>query len=216
MIKNGYGFNFKKDSRRVITDSRDSKIVILDMENDSYYLKLDVANASVFSVTKDEDDSMKLHKRIGHFNYKTLKHMNTTKLVRDMPPISEVDISEFDIKDTNDTNVLRTRSLIEPEIYMDASKHSEWIDAMKAKLEEEIYVKQPQGFEVVGQDEIFYRPYKALYGHKQTPRAWFAKIDSPYLNHNLRRSSTENPMQHGRSKHINVKCHAIREAEKNS
>nr|GEW01211.1 40S ribosomal protein S18 [Tanacetum cinerariifolium] len=170
--------------------------------------------------------SMKLHKRIGHFNYKTLKHMNTTKLVRDMPPISEVDISEFDIKDTNDTNVLRTRSLvdvyescnsvIEPEIYMDASKHSEWIDAMKAKLEEEIYVKQPQGFEVVGQDEKFYRPYKALYGHKQTPRAWFAKIDSPYLNHNLRRSSTENPIQHGRSKHINVTYHAIREAEKNS
>ena len=96
-----------------------------------------------------------------------------------MPPISEVETPEFDIKNTNDTNVLRTRplvdvyescnSVIEPEIYMDASKHFEWIDAMKAELEEEIYVKQPQGFEV-GQDEKVYQPYKALYGPKQAPR----------------------------------------------
>ncbi|GJW56811.1 retrovirus-related pol polyprotein from transposon TNT 1-94 [Tanacetum coccineum] len=130
MIKNGYGVNFKKDSQCVITDSHDSKIAILDMVNYSYYLKLDVANASAFSVT--EDDSMKWDKRNGHFNYRTLKHMNTTKLVRDMPPISEVDISEFDIEDVTDTDVLRTRplvdvyescnSVIEPKSYMDASK----------------------------------------------------------------------------------------------
>ncbi|GKE19734.1 retrovirus-related pol polyprotein from transposon TNT 1-94 [Tanacetum coccineum] len=159
------------------------------MVNDSYYLKLDVANASVFSVT--EDDSMKWDKR----------------------------------NDVTDTDVLRTRplvdvyescnSVIEPKSYMDASKHFEWINAMKVELEEEIYVKQPQGFEVVGQDEKVYRHYNSLYGPKQAPRAWFAKIDSHYLNHNLRRSSTENPVQHGRSKHINFKYHVIREAEKN-
>ncbi|GKF01226.1 hypothetical protein Tco_0028149 [Tanacetum coccineum] len=84
--------------------------------------------------------------------------MNTAKLVRDIPPISEVDIPEFDIEDVTDTDVLRTRSLvdvyescnsvIEPKSYMDASKHFEWIDAMKVKLEEEIYVKQHQVFEV--------------------------------------------------------------------
>nr|GEV63571.1 retrovirus-related Pol polyprotein from transposon TNT 1-94 [Tanacetum cinerariifolium] len=61
----------------------------LDMENDSYYLKLDVADASAFSVT--EDDSLKSHKRFGHFNYRTLQLIYSTKLVRDMPPISEVD-----------------------------------------------------------------------------------------------------------------------------
>ncbi|GKB67931.1 retrovirus-related pol polyprotein from transposon TNT 1-94 [Tanacetum coccineum] len=54
----------------------------------------------------------------------------------------EVDIPEFDIEDTTDTDVLRTRplvdvyescnSFIKPKSYMDASKHSEWIDAMKA------------------------------------------------------------------------------------
>ncbi|GJX11095.1 hypothetical protein Tco_0200954, partial [Tanacetum coccineum] len=85
MIKNGYGVNFKNDSRCVITDSRDSKIAILDIVNDSYYLKLDVANASAFSVTEDDN----------------------------MPPINEVDIPEFDIKYTNDTYVLRTRTLVD-------------------------------------------------------------------------------------------------------
>ncbi|GJU49498.1 retrovirus-related pol polyprotein from transposon TNT 1-94 [Tanacetum coccineum] len=55
----------------------------------SFFLKLDVADASAFSVT--EDDSMKWHKRFGHFNYRTLQHIYSTKLVRDMPPISEVD-----------------------------------------------------------------------------------------------------------------------------
>ncbi|GJR75473.1 retrovirus-related pol polyprotein from transposon TNT 1-94 [Tanacetum coccineum] len=176
---------------------------ILDMENDSYYLKLDVANASTFSVT--EDDSMKWDKRNGHFNYRTLKHMNTTKLVRDMSPISEVDIPEFDIEDVINTDVLRTRplvdvyescnSVIEPKTNMDTSKHFEWINAMKVKLEEKIYVKQPQAFEVVGQDEKVYRHYNSLYGPK--------------------RSSTENLVQHGRSKHINFKYHVIREAKKN-
>ncbi|GJR14960.1 retrovirus-related pol polyprotein from transposon TNT 1-94 [Tanacetum coccineum] len=182
----------------------------------------------------------------------------------------EFDIPEFDIEDTTDTDVLRIRqlvdvyescnSVIEPESYMDASKHSEWIDAMKAELEmikknntwklvdlpkgknaigvdfgdtfapiarhdtiklliaiaaqrnwkihhfdvksaflngeleEEIYVKQPEGFEVISQEEKFYRLYKALYGLKQAPRAWYAKIDAHLLNHNFRRSSSESTL----------------------
>ncbi|GJW51357.1 retrovirus-related pol polyprotein from transposon TNT 1-94 [Tanacetum coccineum] len=178
----------------------------------------------------------------------------------------EVDIPKFDIEDTTDTNVLRTRpvvdvyescnSVIEPESYMDSSKNSEWIDAMKAELEmklvdlskgknaigysqvsgvdfkdtfalvahhdtiklllaiaaqrnckshhldvkyaflngelkEEIYVKQPKGFEVVGQEEKIYRLYKTLYGLKQAPRAWYVKIDAHQMNHYFRRSSIE-------------------------
>ncbi|GJU54984.1 retrovirus-related pol polyprotein from transposon TNT 1-94, partial [Tanacetum coccineum] len=124
MIKNGYGVNFKNDSRCVITDSRDSKIVILDIVNDSYYLKLDVANASAFSVTEDDN----------------------------MPPISEVDIPEFDIKYTNDTDVLRTRTLVD-----------------------------------------VYESYSSV-----------------------TRILSKKTVQHGRSKHINVKYQFVREAEKNS
>ena len=45
-------------------------------------------------------------------------------------------------------------------------------------LEEEVYVEQPQGYEVPGQEHKVYRLKKALYGLKQAPRAWYSRIDS--------------------------------------
>ena len=50
-------------------------------------------------------------------------------------------------------------------------------------LEEEVYVEQPQGYEVPGQEHKVYRLKKALYGLKQAPRAWYSRIDS-YLTGN--------------------------------
>ncbi|GJS75256.1 retrovirus-related pol polyprotein from transposon TNT 1-94 [Tanacetum coccineum] len=232
-------------------------------------IMLDVANASAFSV--NEDDSMKWHNIFGHFNYSLFKHMNTTKLVRDMPPISEVNIPEFDIEDTNDTDVLRTRPLVdvyescnlilEPESYMEASKHSEWIDAMKAELEmikknntwklvdlpkgknaivllaiaaqrnwkshhldvkfvflngeleEEIYVKQPEVFE----EEFKFGTTILFFGMKTKQLLNEVHISQrKYANDNKSLIAiAENPVQHGRTKYINVKYHAIREAERN-
>ena len=43
---------------------------------------------------------------------------------------------------------------------------------------EEVYIEQPQGFEVFGRDSHVCRLHKALYGLKQAPRAWYSKIDS--------------------------------------
>ncbi|KAI5345334.1 hypothetical protein L3X38_013211 [Prunus dulcis] len=48
-------------------------------------------------------------------------------------------------------------------------------------LEEEVYVDQPDGFVVKGDEDKVYRLRKALYGLKQAPRAWYSEIDS-YLS----------------------------------
>jgi hypothetical protein len=44
-------------------------------------------------------------------------------------------------------------------------------------LEEEVYVKQPPGFESAEFPHKVYRLRKALYGLKQAPRAWYGKVD---------------------------------------
>lgn len=50
-------------------------------------------------------------------------------------------------------------------------------------LEEEVYVRQPEGFIVSGEEHKVYRLKKALYGLKQAPRAWNARIDGYLLTH---------------------------------
>ena len=50
-------------------------------------------------------------------------------------------------------------------------------------LKEEVYVEQPPGYEVEGQEHKVYKLKKALYGLKQAPRAWYNRIDA-YLIEN--------------------------------
>eukprot|EP00253_Pinus_taeda_P035794 PITA_35794 len=50
-------------------------------------------------------------------------------------------------------------------------------------LKEEVYVEQPPGYEVDGQEHKVYKLKKALYGLKQAPRAWYNRIDA-YLIEN--------------------------------
>ena len=40
-------------------------------------------------------------------------------------------------------------------------------------LQEEVYVQQPPGYQVLGHEEKVYRLKKDLYGLKQAPRAWY-------------------------------------------
>jgi Reverse transcriptase (RNA-dependent DNA polymerase) len=44
-------------------------------------------------------------------------------------------------------------------------------------LKEEVYVVQPQGFEVEGEKEKVYKLKKTLHGLKQASRAWYDNID---------------------------------------
>jgi hypothetical protein len=49
---------------------------------------------------------------------------------------------------------------------------------LNGAIEEEVYIEQPQGFEVHSRDTHVCRLKKVLYGLKQAPRAWYARIDS--------------------------------------
>ena len=44
-------------------------------------------------------------------------------------------------------------------------------------LEEDIYMKQPQGFMARGKEELVCRLKRSLYGLKQAPRQWYKKFD---------------------------------------
>jgi hypothetical protein len=49
---------------------------------------------------------------------------------------------------------------------------------LNGAIEEEVYIEQPQGFEVKDRNTHVYKLKKDLYGLKQAPRAWYGRIDS--------------------------------------
>jgi hypothetical protein len=52
------------------------------------------------------------------------------------------------------------------------------ITFLNGVIEEEVYIEQPQGFEVEDRKTLVCRLKKALYWLKQAPRAWYGRIDS--------------------------------------
>jgi hypothetical protein len=58
-------------------------------------------------------------------------------------------------------------------------------------IEEEVYIEQPQGFEVHGRDSHVCRLRKALYGLKQAPRAWYSRIDGYLLSMGFTKSEVD-------------------------
>ena len=62
---------------------------------------------------------------------------------------------------------------------------------INGELEEEVYVKQPEGYIKKGREHLMMRLKKALYGLKQAPRAWYTKLDKYLRSLDFTRSSQE-------------------------
>ena len=58
-------------------------------------------------------------------------------------------------------------------------------------LEEEIYMEQPEGFEVKGKENIVCRLKKSFYGLKHAPRQWYRKFESFIANHNYMKTNSD-------------------------
>lgn len=48
---------------------------------------------------------------------------------------------------------------------------------LNGELKEEVYIEQPEGFQLLENRNYVCRLKKALYGLKQAPRAWYARLD---------------------------------------
>ncbi|MCO5597580.1 hypothetical protein L7F22_051659 [Adiantum nelumboides] len=59
---------------------------------------------------------------------------------------------------------------------------------------EEVYVTQHRGFVKKGQEDKVCKCYKALYGWKQSPRAWYEKADTHLVKRGFRNSPTESTL----------------------
>jgi hypothetical protein len=58
-------------------------------------------------------------------------------------------------------------------------------------MEEEIYVKKPEGYVVKGKKELVCKLKKSLYGLKQSPRMWYQKFDTYMLGLGFTRSKED-------------------------
>ena len=59
---------------------------------------------------------------------------------------------------------------------------------LHSELEEKLYIKQPQGFEVEEKKGHVCLLNKSLYGLKQSPRQWHQRFDTFMLGHSYSRS----------------------------
>ena len=53
---------------------------------------------------------------------------------------------------------------------------------LNGELEEEVYIEQTEGFQLLENTDYVCKLKKALYGLKQAPRAWYSRLDK-YLQH---------------------------------
>ena len=55
-------------------------------------------------------------------------------------------------------------------------------------LDEELYMKQPEGYAIPGKEHLVCKLKRSLYGLKQAPKQWYKKFEAFMLKHGFKRS----------------------------
>lgn len=73
---------------------------------------------------------------------------------------------------------IRTVLSLTDTLDLDVEQMDVKMEFLHGDLEEEIYMKQPDGFQVKGKEDHVCRLRKSLYGLKKAPRQWYKKFES--------------------------------------
>lgn len=65
---------------------------------------------------------------------------------------------------------------------------------LHGELSEDVYVAQPQGCEVKGEEDKVYKLKEALYDLKQAPRAWFSRIEGYFIKEGFVKSCCDHTL----------------------
>ncbi|GKG18371.1 putative ribonuclease H-like domain-containing protein, partial [Tanacetum coccineum] len=65
------------------------------------------------------------------------------------------------------------------------------VKSLYGKIEEEVYVCQPRGFEVLNILDRVYKVEKTLYGLHQAPRAWYETLSTYLLDNRFQRGQID-------------------------
>jgi hypothetical protein len=60
------------------------------------------------------------------------------------------------------------------------------------ELEEEVYIEQPEGFQLSENTNYMCKLKKPLYGLKKAPRAWYSRLDKYLQQERFRKGSADN------------------------
>ena len=72
---------------------------------------------------------------------------------------------------------------------LEVEQFNEKTTFLQGDLEEEIYIKQPERFNVKGKEHELCKLEKSLYGLKQALRQWYKKLDSFMMTHRYTRTT---------------------------
>ena len=63
---------------------------------------------------------------------------------------------------------------------------------LNGDLDEEVYMEQPEGFVLTGNEHKVCKLVKSLYGLKQAPKQWHEKFDTVILSHGFVHNVSDN------------------------